>query len=162
MVAVPTHSNTGDDEALAAHASALLSAIERAVGGWAQRCVVERWSQWSGKQGEDEVLAAARSAGERVRDEVVAELRDLLGQDPEQQHTNPLAVIRRAGRHVTEALRSIGVPPVVRDAHAERIHPTDDYDIAPASFADIDPSLHEPGIVWGAAKAHVILHRRRS
>ena len=48
-----------------------------------------------------------------------------------------------------------------RDAQAERLFPDDDYDLAPASFADIDPSVHEPGLVWGAAKAHVILKRRR-
>ena len=31
----------------------------------------------------------------------------------------------------------------------------------PAPFADVDPSLHEPGLVWGAAKATSILARRR-
>jgi hypothetical protein len=35
------------------------------------------------------------------------------------------------------------------------------YDLTPASFADVDPALHEPGLVWGAAKAHVHLARRR-
>ncbi len=29
------------------------------------------------------------------------------------------------------------------------------------SFADLDPALHEPGLVWGAAKAHVFLRHRR-
>ena len=41
------------------------------------------------------------------------------------------------------------------------IFPDDDYDLSPATFADIDESLHEPGLVWGAAKAHVVLTRRR-
>jgi putative CocE/NonD family hydrolase len=40
--------------------------------------------------------------------------------------------------------------------------PDDAYDLGPASFADIDPSLHEPGLMWGAAKAHVHLARRRA
>ena len=39
--------------------------------------------------------------------------------------------------------------------------PDDPYDLTPGSFADVDPSLHEPGLVWGAAKAHVVLARRR-
>ena len=32
----------------------------------------------------------------------------------------------------------------------------------PATFADLDPDLGSAGIAWGAAKAHVILARRRS
>ena len=51
---------------------------------------------------------------------------------------------------------------VVRDAHAERLFPDDDYDLSPGAFADVDPALHEPGLVWGAAKAHVIMARRRA
>jgi hypothetical protein len=35
------------------------------------------------------------------------------------------------------------------------------YDLSPAAFADLDPSLREPGLTWGAAKAHVHLARRR-
>jgi hypothetical protein len=54
-----------------------------------------------------------------------------------------------------------GVAPVRRDPHAERLFPDDVYDLAPAAFADLDPSVHEPGLVWGAAKAHVVLARRR-
>jgi hypothetical protein len=34
--------------------------------------------------------------------------------------------------------------------------------VVPASFADLDSTVHEPGIVWGAAKAHVVLRRRRA
>ena len=29
-------------------------------------------------------------------------------------------------------------------------------------FADVDPTLHEPGLRWGASKAHVVLLRRRA
>ena len=36
------------------------------------------------------------------------------------------------------------------------------YDLSPASFADLAPALKEPGLVWGAAKAHVHLSRRRA
>ena len=35
------------------------------------------------------------------------------------------------------------------------------YDLAPANFADVDPALAEPGLLWGAAKAHVHLARHR-
>jgi hypothetical protein len=50
---------------------------------------------------------------------------------------------------------------VARDEFSERNFPDDTYDLTPASFADVDPSLHEPGLEWGAAKAHVHLARRR-
>ena len=49
----------------------------------------------------------------------------------------------------------------VRDASAVRHFPDDEYDLVICSYADIHPSLAEPGIVWGAAKAHVHLARRR-
>jgi hypothetical protein len=48
---------------------------------------------------------------------------------------------------------------VQRDADAERLFPDDPYDLTPGSFADIDPELHDPGLLWGAAKAHVVKHR---
>ena len=51
---------------------------------------------------------------------------------------------------------------MARDEVAVRQFPDDVYDLVPASFAEVDPELHEPGLVWGAAKAHVHLARRRS
>ena len=62
---------------------------------------------------------------------------------------------------VTDVLRSAGVPPVVRDEMAESAFPEDLYDLSPATFADLAPELAEAGLVWGAAKAHVVLSRRR-
>jgi hypothetical protein len=50
---------------------------------------------------------------------------------------------------------------VARDEFQIRNFPDDDYDLTPAAFADVDPAHHEPGLVWGAAKAHVHLARRR-
>jgi hypothetical protein len=70
-------------------------------------------------------------------------------------------VLRAAVRHPTAVLAEAGVPEVVRDRFAEETFPADVYDLSPAAFADIDPALAEPGLVWGAAKAHVVLTRRR-
>ncbi len=50
---------------------------------------------------------------------------------------------------------------MARDAQSARFQPDDVYDLAPASFADLAPELHDLGISWGAAKAHVHLQRRR-
>ncbi|MEZ5227993.1 MAG: hypothetical protein R2710_15365 [Acidimicrobiales bacterium] len=54
------------------------------------------------------------------------------------------------------------VSPADRDPFAVQTFPDDLYDLAPATFADIDEALHEPGLMWGAAKAHVHLSRRRA
>ena len=88
-------------------------------------------------------------------------MRALLLLDVEEQRVNPLALLRRAVSYPTDVLRGAGVPPVVRSEFDERAFPDDVYALTPASFADIDPALHEPGILWGAAKAHAHLQRRR-
>jgi hypothetical protein len=58
-------------------------------------------------------------------------------------------------------LVAAGVPPVHRDRHAERLFPDDLYDLGPAAFGDLGPEVHDRGLEWGAAKAHVVLRRRR-
>ena len=165
MVRVSTDANRPDDPddaaALALYAAALIDAVEAAVPGWVERIVAERWRAWTEEELPSTVLAAAASAGERARSEVVPALRELLQTDVDGQRTNPLTVIRRASAHATGVLADAGMPPVHRDAEAERLFPDDVYDLAPASFADLDAAVHEPGLVWGAAKAHVILRRRR-
>jgi hypothetical protein len=62
----------------------------------------------------------------------------------------------------TAVLRDAGLAPVDRDADAQRLFPADVYDLTPASFAELDPAVHEPGLLWGAAKAHIVLRRRRT
>jgi hypothetical protein len=94
--------------------------------------------------------------------EVEPRLRRLLADDVDVQRTNPLAILRSAVRFPTAVLLGAGVPPVRRDAQAEAMFPDDVYDLSPATFADLGPSVHEPGLVWGAAKAHVMISRRRS
>jgi len=91
----------------------------------------------------------------------IDDLRRLLEADIGDQPTGPLEVLRRSIATPTEVLRDAGVPPVPRDPFDERNFPQDVYALSPASFADVDPTLHEPGLVWGAAKAHVHLRRRR-
>jgi hypothetical protein len=166
MVAVTADANPADDPAdaaaLAAHAEALVAAVDVALAAWVERVVRERWAQWRREEPPDELLVAARAGGEQARAEVVPRLRALLATDVDEQRSNPLAVIRGAARHATEVLRAAGMPPVDRDADARRLFPDDVYDLTPATFADLDPSVHEPGLVWGAAKAHVVLRRRRA
>ena len=102
-----------------------------------------------------------RPRGERARVEVGARVRRLLAQDIDEQRTNPLSLLRDAVRYPTGVLREAGVPGESRDDFAVRAFPDDEYDLAPATWADVDPSLQDPGITWGAWKAYTHLSRRR-
>ena len=110
---------------------------------------------------DDTVRVAAAAAGARARAEVGAEVRALLEQDIDEQRTTPLTLLRGAVRYPTEVLRAASVPPVERDRAQERLFPDDVYDLTPATFADVDPLLADPGLAWGAAKAFTHLRRHR-
>ena len=144
---------------------ALASALEAALPGWVVRSVEGRWQDWKGATALPAgPRAEAERAGARAQAEVGEQLRTLLSLDVDEQRVNPLDLVRRAVSYPAAVLRAAGVPEVVRDEFAERAFPDDVYGLAPASFADIDQSLYEPGLEWGAAKAHAHLtrHKRRS
>ncbi len=142
-------------------ATELADGIEVALAPWVVRSVERIWAAWGGAD-DPGLRADAAAAGERARDEVAPRVRALLLDDLDAQRTTPLALLRDAVVHPTGVLRRAGVPPVRRDAQAERHFPDDDYDLAIVAYADLDPALAEPGLVWGAAKAHVHLARRRA
>jgi hypothetical protein len=155
-------SPTDDPDAVIARAAAeLVAAIDATLPGWTVRCVEQRMVEWSGSV-PGEVRHLAETAGERARAVVGAELAELLALDIDQQRVPPLSILRRAVRFPTGVLEAAGVPHVVRDEFDERLEPDDVYGLAPASFAEVDPVLHEPGMAWGAAKAFVHLTRRRA
>jgi hypothetical protein len=150
------------DAKLMEYGRSLADAIENALPGWVVRSVEGRWRDWKGAAAPPDVLDAAQAAGERAGREVGSAVRTLLALDVDEQRVNPLAVVRRAVSFPTDVLREAGMPAVVRDEFDERAFPEDVYALTPASFADVDPALHEPGLLWGAAKAHAHLVRRRS
>lgn len=148
-----------DEAQLQAHAEALADAVDAALPRWVERSVTTRLAE-AGRSADpyrDEIAEAA----DRARTEVGGDVRALLQLDIDVQWTNPLALLRRAVAHATDVLDRAGVAPVDRDETDERLFPDDRYGLTPASFADVDPALHEPGIAWGAAKAYVHLARRR-
>lgn len=116
-------------------------------------------SAWQAGVPDPTVLDAAREAGRRAAVEVGDAVRALVEVDIDDQRTTPLALLRAAVRYPTKVLLDAGVAPVERDPVQVRLLPDDLYDLSPASFADVDPALAEPGLVWGAAKA--LAHRRR-
>ena len=140
---------------------ALYDAVDHALPGWVVGHVDRLTRAYRGTT-DPEAHAAAVAAGERARVEIGARLAALLAEDVDAQRTNPLAILRSAVSYPTEVLRAAGVPEVVRDEFAERAFPADAYDLSPATWRDLGDVVHEAGLVWGAAKAHVHLARRRA
>jgi hypothetical protein len=135
------------------YSAALLSAVDAVLSDWVVRSV-RRFS--------NDLDVDALSAGEQARIEIGGRLRQMLTTDIDVQRTNPLAVLRSAVRYPTDVLRAAEVPPVRRDEFAVSAFPDDVYNLSPATWADIDQSLTEPGIAWSAWKAHTFLARRRA
>jgi len=138
----------------------LASAVDDAIGPWVERAVARIMVAYAGEV-PPAVAADGRRAAAEATVAVGVEMRRLVALDVEQQPTNPLSILRAAVRYPTNVLRRAGVPPVVRDEFRERAFPDDDYDLAPASWRDVDEALHEPGIIWGAWKAKTVLDRHR-
>jgi hypothetical protein len=150
-----TGADADAEAALHAYALALADAIDRALPGWVHHCV-ERFVPVVGQ-----VHDAVEAAGRQVRADVGGQVRALLVTDIDEQQTTPLALMRRAVPLPTAILRDVGVAPVHRDEFEERSFPYDVFRLTPATLADVDPALQEPGLRWGAAKAFVFKQRRR-
>ncbi len=146
-----------DVELFHSYGAALADAVEAALPGWVRRSVEQRLP--SGNRDAD-LEADIESAGRTAATRIGGRLRELLAADIDEQWTNPLSVLRAAVGFPTAILAARGVPPMQRDRDARRIHPDDAYDLTPGGFADFGPDVHEHGIKWGAAKAHLHLRRR--
>jgi hypothetical protein len=158
----PVHplDDPGDAAALAEHARALADAVDAAVPGWIDRSVRRVLAEQE-IEVDDALAGRIEAASAEAGAEASRRIRELLATDVDRQAGNPLAVLRSLVRYPTAVLQAAGARPAPRDEFAQRAFPGDVYDLSPATFADVDPSLHEPGLVWGAAKAHVHLARRR-
>ena len=149
------HSSNGLD----GPASDLLTAARNAVPQWLARCV-ERVAV-AQSISLDGVTVEIDAMVERRAGEVLDRLGVLLATDVDEQRANPLDILRDAVVGPTEVLRAAGARPVARDAFSEERFPSDVFDLAPATWADVDESMVEPGLTWGAWKAAVVLTRRR-
>jgi hypothetical protein len=146
------------ESALRPHAEALAAAVDRYLPGWVERCV-ERVHRERVGPPPASVLAAAVTAGREAQADIGVRVRALLAVPSDEQRTTPLAVLREGAAYPTKVLLEVGVPVRERDAMDTAMFPNDVYALGPATFADLDPALAEPGLAWGAAKAWV--HRRR-
>jgi hypothetical protein len=149
-----------DAAALAGYAAALAAALDATLPGWVERSVHTVLAA-QGRSLDAAGTERLRAAVDEARADGMVRLRQLLATDVDRQPTNPLSIVRSLVRYPTAVLAAAGARPVPRDDFAMRNFPDDVYDLTPAAFADVDPSVHEPGLLWGAAKAHVHLARRR-
>jgi hypothetical protein len=151
MTDEPTLAN--DEARLGEFASALEVGLVHTIPGWLRRsALIVRPS----------IDAAALDAA--IVDTMAAlepELHRILQADVDDGAGSPLAAIRASTGAVTQLLLDGGAAAPARDAFDERSFPGDVFSFGPAAFAVIDETLHEPGLVWGAARAHVHLRRRR-
>ena len=145
---------------LAAAGAALADAVVAALPAWVERSVRNLLVAFAGTA-DPAAVERAREAGHRAADEVGPELRRLLAADVDRQWANPLAVVRRAVSFPTAVLAAAGVPPVVREEYDEAHFPEDVYGLTPRTFTDLDPSLQDVALVWGAAKARASMVRHR-
>jgi hypothetical protein len=143
---------SGDHDRFVAHGLALVDAVDVAIEEWVVAAVRAR------AHGLDEQAADAAA---RCRHDIVPRLRALVVLDLDSQPTTPLEILRNAGSYPTAVLAAAGVAPIRRDDFDERRDPDDVYGVAPVAFADLGAAVGAAGIVWGAAKAHVHLARRR-
>jgi hypothetical protein len=146
---------------VAAYGRALADAVDAVLATWVVRCVHDIAVAWSGAVA-PEVALGAEEAGQAAREEVGGAVRRLVEADLDDQHTTPLALLRTAVAYPTRVLAAAGVPPLERDRFAEEAFPDDPYDLTPANFAALDPSLADVGLAWGAAKAFEHKRRHRS
>jgi len=139
----------------------LIAVIDECTSQWLERCVT---ATATARLGACDPVVAQRAAAMAAEQgpALVDELISLLRTDVDSQRQNPLMLYRSAVVHPTGLLVAAGVPASTRDEFHQRVFADDRYGLSPATWADIDERLHEPGLYWGAWKAAVILHRRRA
>ena len=139
----------------------LADAVDAALGPWVERSILTAAERLAGRDAlTDGLLSDAVAGADAAQREVMPALRALVGADAEAQRVNPLQLLREAARHPTAVLAAHNIPWARRDTLQQETLPLDVYDIAPATWGDIDASLVDPGIRWSAAKAYVVLDRR--
>ena len=138
--------------------AALLVGARRIVPIWLRRVATDACARGGVDSGD--VADGLDRLVEQVSGTTLAQLAELLATDVDRQRTTPLSVLRGAVLPVADFLRAHGVAPPA-NAASGTVSAADEYRLEPANWSDIDPSLHEPGLRWGAWKAMTILARRR-
>ena len=148
-----------EDVQLDEPAAALLAVARTTVPGWLRRITLAAAARADETSAEfaDAVDQMVSTAAPKILDR----LAELLATDVDRQPTNPLSILRDGVAAPTAVLLSHQVPVPMGDAFGSERFPDDVYRLGPATWADVDPELHEPGLLWGAWKAMTVLRRRR-
>lgn len=105
--------------------------------------------------------AQLRMKIETVAREVVRSITELVTADVDTPLSGPLERARRAVEPLNAALEERNVPLPSRDPIDSQMRPEDRYELGPMTFLDISEGVHQAGIAWGAAKAHLHMRRRQ-
>ena len=141
---------------LAQHAAALRDLLVDVVPQWVD--VTLRFRAQS--DADPQLLQAASARAVTVaQTKTLPDVVKLLDADIDEQWTSPLDLVRSLVPALTTELDQLGAPEIGRDPGTTEMYPDDRFALTPATFADIHPDLHQPGLAWGAAKAHIHLRR---
>lgn len=140
-------------------AAALLASARATVPGWLRRITLTAASRSDGLPAD--LAADVEQMVLTATPELLDRLAELLATDVDRQSTNPLSILRDGVAAPTAVLRSHRVPVPPADAFGSERFPDDVYRLGPATWSDVDPALHEPGLIWSAWKAMTVLRRRR-
>ena len=144
-----------DDQArYQAYGRALQAAVADALPRWLEQVIGDRAGTEAARSTD------AQSVVAQVVANAFARLGELATADVEKPLSGPLESLRRSMAPVSDYLDSIGVARPERDPVDREMRPDDPHDLGPMRFLDLGPEVHEAGIAWGAAKAHLHLRRR--
>jgi hypothetical protein len=149
-----------DDVQLDEPAAELLRVAADVVPGWLLRLTTGTCDRAAVR-----LDRADRDLVDRMVDDTTSSLlvalRGLLASDVDEQRTTPLSLFRAAVAAPTALLEQLGATRPPPDPLDGNRFPDDPFGLGPATWSDVDPALHRPGLVWGASKAMIVLTRRR-
>ncbi len=135
-------------------AEQLLAAADGVIPLWLERCVRKILLEQQIESGEADakISLMVRQASPMVMGELGASVTGVRAD-------NPLQVFRRAVVYPTLVLSELGAKEVHRDDFSRQSFPNDIFGLSPATWIDVDESLHDPGLIWGAWTAREALDR---
>jgi hypothetical protein len=152
--AVNSAIDANDEAKFFEHGERLHQAITGAIRPWLNAVIESRVPDTAISAQLAETLDGISTAVDRS-------IAELINADVQEPLSGPLERIRREVEPLNDALDHLGVPAPQRDAVDVQMRPADRHALGPMTFRDLGENVHEAGITWGAAKAHLHLQRRR-
>jgi hypothetical protein len=146
--------DANDEAKFFEHGERLQQAITGAIRPWLDAVIESRLPDTA-------ISAQLAETLDDITTAVDRSIVELINADVDEPLSGPLERIRREVEPLNDAFDRLGVPPPHRDAVDVRMRPADRFALGPMTFRDLGDEVHEAGITWGAAKAHLHLQRRR-